>query len=279
MTRSVVALLALAFGFGAVADSVLRVRATATASEAYETCRPPRRRPHSRRRRPPPRRRPPRPVVTQAYIRMRTRWHRAPSATERRAWLAQPTPPLVLRPVGGGASVSLIPSADGTFGPEALASARAAFADRHDGQSTDVHPRLLELCYRAARQFRAPYVYLVSGYRTTRATSRHNQGRAMDIVMPGVPDERLATFLRQQGFVGVGTYPTSGFTHLDVRARSYYWVDRSGPNQENQTTPVRANEIARNDSAARRRGERQVADLVPTAAEGDEERPSEAGGE
>jgi len=217
--------------------------------------------------------------VTQAYIRMRQRWHRAPSAAERRAWLAQPRPPLVLRPVGGGDRVSLVPDENGAFDTATLALAKDAFRDRHDGLSADVHPRLLELCYRAVRQFRAPYVYLVSGYRTTRSTSRHNQGRAMDIVLPGVTDERLAAFLRQQGYVGVGTYPTSGFTHLDVRARSYYWVDRSGPDQATQTMAVRANEISRNDSGARRRGELQVADLVPSAAEGDEGRPSVEGGE
>lgn len=205
---------------------------------------------------------------------MRTRWHRPPSAAERRAWLANDRPPLVLKPVGSSRSFELVPSADGTFDAGELAVAREAFADRHDHTSTDVHPRVLELCYRAVRQFRAPYVHLISGYRTTRATSRHNQGRAMDIVLPGVTEERLAAFLRQQGFVGVGTYPNSGFTHLDVRNRSYYWVDRSGPDQDTQTTPVRANEIARNDAAARRRHEQPVADLVPGAAEGDEERPS-----
>lgn len=170
-------------------------------------------------------------------------------------------------------SFPLTPERDGTFGEEALASAREAFQDHHDGTSVDVHPRVLELCYRAAREFRAPFVYLISGFRTTRSTSRHNQGRAMDIVLPGVAEERLATFLRAQGFVGVGTYPNSGFTHLDVRNRSYYWVDRSGPDQSSQTTPVRANEVARHDAGARRRNEIQIADLVPSAAESDEELP------
>lgn len=163
-----------------------------------------------------------------------------------------------------------MPDARGRFDDEQLQKAREAFRDPRGGESADVHPRLLELCYRAVRQFRAPYVYLVSGYRTTRSTSRHNQGRAMDIVLPGVTEERLAAFLRRQGFVGVGVYPNSGFTHLDVRARSYYWIDRSGPDQPSMTAPVRSNEIARNDLAARRRREEIVPDLVPSATESEE---------
>lgn len=209
--------------------------------------------------------------MTASYIRMRQRWHRPPTALERRNWLAEPRPPLVLRPVRGGASFRLVPDARGRFDEAQLEKAREAFRDPRDGEtSAEVHPRLLELCYRAVRQFRAPYVHLVSGYRTTRSTSRHNQGRAMDIVLPGVTEERLAAFLRRQGFVGVGVYPNSGFTHLDVRARSYYWIDRSGPDQPSMTTPVRSNEISRNDSAARRRHEEIVPDLVPAAAESDE---------
>lgn len=201
---------------------------------------------------------------------MRARWHRPATAAERRAWLASDPPPLVLRPVGRGGSYTLVPEADGTFGPDALAVARDAFRDRDTGEVGEIHPRLLELCYRAVRQFRAPYVHLISGFRVRRATSRHDQGRAMDFVLPGVREEALAAFLRRQGFVGVGTYPTSGFTHLDVRARSYFWVDRSGPDQPSATQPVRAGEVARHDALARRRGELPVADMVPGAAEADE---------
>lgn len=253
--------------------------AACSATEARSSSCDARRRRRTHRRRPAPRRRPePRPVVTASYIRMRQRWHRPPTALERRNWLAEPRPPLVLRPIRGGASFRLMPDAHGRFGETELEKAREAFRDPRDGRTIDVHPRLLELCYRAVRQFRAPYVHLVSGYRTTRSTSRHNQGRAMDIVLPGVSEERLAAFLRRQGFVGVGLYPNSGFTHLDVRARSYYWVDRSGPDQPSMTSPVRSQEIARNDSAARRRREEIVPDLVASATESEESGPTNDSG-
>ncbi len=201
---------------------------------------------------------------------MKQRWHAPPPGALRARWLRMPTPPLVLRPVGRSHEFALEPSADGRFGDEALGAARDAFRYRVDGTTHDIHARLLELCYRAVRHFRAPYVTLVSGYRTTRSTSRHNQGRAMDIVLPGVRDERLADFLRKQGFVGVGVYPNSGFVHLDVRARSYYWIDRSGPDQEPMVEPTLARLVSRNDAAARRRGERPVPDLVASASEADE---------
>lgn len=201
---------------------------------------------------------------------MKQRWHAPPPAALRARWLRLPTPPLVLRPVGRAHEFAIEPGSDGRFGDEALATARDAFRYRVDGETHDIHPRLLELCYRAVRHFRAPFVTLVSGYRTTRSTSRHNQGRAMDIVLPGVHDERLADFFRKQGFVGVGVYPNSGFVHLDVRARSYYWIDRSGPDQEPMVEPTLARLVSRNDTSARRRGERPVPDLVASASEADE---------
>lgn len=266
--RALVTLFSLTALFAAMPVDQVTARAPEADSVSSECNR---RRPH-RRRRAPRRRarrpaRPPRVIVTQAYIRMRTLWHRPPARAARTRWLANAVPPLVIKPVGGGEMFTLTPERDGTFGPEALAIAREAFRYRNDRESTDIHPRLLEIAYRAAKNFEAPYVHLVSGYRTTRSTSRHNQGRAMDIVMPGVPDERLAAYLRRQGYVGVGVYPASGFTHLDVRARSYFWVDRSGPNQASRAEGTLSHLVSRYDAEARRRHETPVPDLVSGAAE------------
>jgi hypothetical protein len=236
------------------------VRASVCAPRRARTTRRPARNNSRRRRRGP--------AVTAAYIRTRTAWHRpAPRGVVSR-WLANAVPPLVIKPTGGRA-FELVPE-DGVFGAEALAVARDAFRYRSDQQTTDIHPRLLEIAYRAVRHFQAPYVHLISGFRTTRATSRHNQGRAMDIVLPGVTDERLAAYLRQQGFVGVGVYPISGFVHLDVRERSYFWVDRSGPNQPSRVRTANAGLVNRFDAAARLRNEVAVADLE-VGSEEDEE--------
>jgi hypothetical protein len=120
---------------------------------------------------------------------------------------------------------------------------------------------LLELVYRAVRFYRAPYVHVISGYRETRSTSRHNQCRAMDIVLPGVSDGRLVRFFRRQGYAGVGQYPVSGFVHVDVRERSYFWVDRSAPGRRSRPRRVASGEALLRDRQAERRGEEPVPDL------------------
>ena len=55
-----------------------------------------------------------------------------------------------------------------------------------------------------------------------------------DLVVPGASDSDVAKFAREVGFVGVGIYPTSGFVHVDARARSYFWVDSSAPGRRNR---------------------------------------------
>lgn len=196
---------------------------------------------------------------------MRARWHeRAPAGLLRR-WEEEDPLPLVFAPVHQRRRFRAVPDEHGSFDSEAMAHVQKALAYRQDGSNRPIHPRLVELVYRAVRRFRAPYVHVVSGYRPARATSRHAQGRAIDFVLPGVRDRRLAAYLRRQGFVGVGVYPTSGFVHLDVRAQSFYWIDRSAPGQAQRLRAVRRRETYRNDAAARRRGELPVADLAPDA--------------
>ncbi|GAB4213670.1 MAG: hypothetical protein OHK0013_37720 [Sandaracinaceae bacterium] len=184
-------------------------------------------------------RRAPPPRLTAAQRRQIRRWHARPSRTEVQVWLRRDPPPLVFRALHLPQRFELVPaSREGGFDEEDLALAQRAFAYRQDGTEHPVHPRLLELVYRAVRHFRAPYVTVVSGYRSGNPRSRHGQGRAIDLVLPGVSDRRLAAYLRPQGFVGVGIYPNSGFVHLDVRARSYFWSDASGPGQPNRERQI-----------------------------------------
>ncbi len=208
------------------------------------------------------RRRARRPRVSSAYRKMVRRWHTRAPRSVIRAWRKQDPPPLVLRRIYKPMSVELIPNPDGTFSVEQCKLAEEALANKQDGATHEVHPRLLELVYRATLRFRAPYVQVISGYREARSTSRHAQGRAMDIVLPGVSNGRLARFFRKQGFVGVGIYPRSGFVHIDVRSRSYYWRDFSLPGSAQRPKPILAEQRAKNDAQARKRGEIAVADLV-----------------
>ncbi len=219
--------------------------------------------------------------LTPAYRRMRARWHaRAPRGLLR-AWMAEEVRPLVLRPAHRREKFTLYPDpVTGRFDEAQLAIAREAFRYHEDDATVDVHPRVLEIAYRAVLRFEVPYVTLVSGYRTTRATSRHNQGRAMDVVFPGVSDRGLAAFLRRQGFVGVGVYPVSGFVHLDVRERSYFWTDASAPGRRPRVRGVARAEARRFDRDALRRGEQAVPDLPELlAGEGEGEIVDEAAAE
>lgn len=202
-----------------------------------------------------------------AYQRMRARWHRRAPAGEVRAWRALEPPPLVLRPIGQKKDFALRPVEEELFGEDACSVAREAFVSKRDGTTRDIHPRLLTLVYRAARRFQAPYVHVISGFRDTRSTSRHAQGRAIDFVLPGVPDRKLAAYLRTQGFVGVGIYPNSGFVHLDVRSRSYFWVDRSGPGEPSKVRTILPKLVAKVDAEAARRGETPTPELDGTGEE------------
>jgi hypothetical protein len=217
------------------------------------------------------RRRVARPRVTAAQRSQIRRWHTRATRHAIDAWLRAAPPPLVLRPLTGPARFELTPEMDaGGFDAADMALAEQALAYRDDGSTHEIHPRLMELAYAAARHFRAPYAFVISGYRSGRPSSRHAQGRAMDFVLPGVTDRRLAAWLRTQGFVGVGIYPTSGFVHLDVRGRSYFWSDSSGPDQRGRERQILRSLGPRYDRAARGRGVEPLADVVD-AVESEEE--------
>jgi hypothetical protein len=180
------------------------------------------------------------PALSASYIRMRNRWHvRAPKAQVHAFVSRMPTPPLVLSPVGDAPDQTLLPtSTRGEFDEAMRDLAAVALADKHTHATHPIEPRLLDLVYQAALHFKAPFVHVVSGYRQDDGNSRHAQGRAVDLVLPGVSDKQLAAHLRTQGFVGVGVYSRSGFVHLDVRARSYFWSDSSGPSERSRPRPM-----------------------------------------
>ena len=60
----------------------------------------------------------------------------------------------------------------------------------------------------------------------------------------------------------MGVYPTSGFVHVDVRDRSYFWVDASGPGRRNRTRGILGNLAQASDRAAVARGEHPIPPFV-----------------
>jgi len=133
---------------------------------------------------------------------------------------------------------------------------KASFIMRSgDGHQHPIDPRLLDLVYRLQQHFGAGEIRFLSGYRTPKKPgSNHGYGRAMDLVVPGATDEEVVTYARTLGFVGVGIYPTSGFVHLDVRDRSFFWVDKSGPGAPNKTVGILGGDALANDAKARKEG-------------------------
>jgi uncharacterized protein YcbK (DUF882 family) len=132
---------------------------------------------------------------------------------------------------------------------------RAAGGDEHP-----LDPRTLALVYRIQTHFAVPEIRVISGYRVPKPGSRsnHGKGRAVDMVVPGVPDEEVARFAREMGFVGVGVYPTSQFVHVDVRPRSYFWVDFSGPRMKNRERGILGDLATKSDAAAAARGQPSI---------------------
>jgi hypothetical protein len=182
--------------------------------------------------------------------------------------------------VHGRARFTLTPATEAGGWDEAdMAMAKECFAWRGDAfrSQHEVHPRLLDLAYRAMRHFGAAEVELISGFRDGRTTSRHSHGRAMDIRLPGVDLRRLAEFFYRQGFVGVGIYPRSRFVHVDVRAQSYFWVDHSRAGRRGRARPILGELARRMDAAALARGEHPDADVA--RAEHDEREAFERGDE
>jgi hypothetical protein len=128
------------------------------------------------------------------------------------------------------------------------------------GLEHPIHPRLVDLVYRIESHFAAAELRILSGYRSPRGgrASNHGRGRAMDLIVPGHADEEVARFVRDQGFTGVGVYPVSGFVHVDVRDRSYFWVDSSGPGKRNRERGIMHDVAVRSDARALARGEKPV---------------------
>lgn len=154
----------------------------------------------------------------------------------------------------------------GGFSAEDLDRAAHVMREPSTGNEHPIDPRLLDFVYRVATHFHSPEVRVLSGYRTPRggktSTSNHGRGRAMDCVFPGTSDDDVARFAREQGFVGVGVYPVSGFVHLDVRERSFFWVDTSGPGKKSRLRGILGDLATKSDAAALARGERPIGPFV-----------------
>ncbi len=93
-------------------------------------------------------------------------------------------------------------------------------------------PRLLTRLQALATRWPGKRIEIVSGYRpNAKSTSRHRHGRALDLRVVGVDKEEVVAFAKAIPGTGVGYYPNSVFTHIDVRDEATTWVDHSGPGE------------------------------------------------
>lgn len=101
--------------------------------------------------------------------------------------------------------------------------------DHFTNQSTRMDARLLQTVLRAAANFHATYVEIVSGFRAPKyqlmlrkkghevaRDSQHPRGTAVDFRIPTVDTRTLLRFVRSLHLGGVGYYPDSKFVHADV---------------------------------------------------------------
>lgn len=132
------------------------------------------------------------------------------------------------------ARITLV-DARGRVRPAAIKQLEALLKDRRTGKSRPLDKRLVQLIARVSDYFGGRPIHVISGVRAaggyTKETSRHTRGQAIDIRIPGVPNEALRDYCRTLGSVGVGFYPRSRFVHLDVRDEPGYWVDWSRPGE------------------------------------------------
>lgn len=114
-------------------------------------------------------------------------------------------------------------------------------ADASDGEWLPsvrlLNPRLVWLVQQIAEDYPFRGIYIVSGYRTGPNEGMHARGRALDLQVMGVSNERVVETCRRFRDVGCGYYPNHAFVHVDVRPAgtgSRTWVDVSEPGQASE---------------------------------------------
>jgi uncharacterized protein YcbK (DUF882 family) len=124
----------------------------------------------------------------------------------------------------------------GSVDPAAAERLDDLLADARDPSSprtTHLDRRLLMLVFRAAYHFKSQDVTVISGYRDPGRSieGKHGEGKAIDFQLRKVPAAALAAYLRKSPRAGVGVYTNrrTQYVHLDMRDRSFHWLDASPP--------------------------------------------------
>ncbi len=142
---------------------------------------------------------------------------------------------LAIRNVHNGESVDTVFARDGRFVPAGIDELNHGLRDWRTGEATTMDRRLLALLVQLRERLDLPgnrKIDLISGYRSPRTNaalraaggshtgvasqSQHMLGKASDIMVTGVPLDRLHAAALSLGGGGVGYYPRDGFVHVDT---------------------------------------------------------------
>lgn len=159
---------------------------------------------------------PPRPLVPEATSKSEG-WATALKAVDVR-----------MRNTGAQAKIRLYAD-DGSIDPRAARDFMNVAASVK-GANEPLPTRLVQLVVRASYKFGGANVVIVSATRKG-AHGKHGSGLAIDFALDGVSASALAAHLHQTPRAGIGiyTHPKTQYVHLDVRDRSYHWLDGSPP--------------------------------------------------
>ena len=159
----------------------------------------------------------------------------------------------------GAATVTRLYLPNGDLDEAALDLLDEQLADKRrpgDVRRQRIDRRLLALVFKSAWALSATHVRVVSAFRDPLGHREgfHGKGQAIDFKLEGVRTPDLARWLRENlAQVGVGqyTHPRTQFVHLDVRASTFHWFDRSRPGRRGGIARIPTEGTAARDSAHR----------------------------
>lgn len=188
-----------------------------------------------------------------------------------------------------GERLSVVYGRDGRYDPAAMRKITELFRDRHNGETSEIDPHLMDVLYRVREELGLPVdtpFVVTSGYRspiTNAALARqspnvaersyHLRGQAVDFHIDGVSSERIAETAGALGLGGYAWYPHTGHVHLDtgpVRTwtpaaprRGGGWVEVRRSSRQQSATAVAA--VPSKPTTDKKAGKVTVAKATPAS--------------
>lgn len=119
---------------------------------------------------------------------------------------------------------------DGKYVPQEMKKLNYFFRDWRSGEVTKMDPEVITLIYEVSEMLDyEKNIFIISAYRSAETnekmrrqgrgiakTSQHIKGKAIDVRFVGIPTETVRKAALSLAEGGVGSYPSSNFTHIDT---------------------------------------------------------------